>query len=774
MKKIMTAMALSLTLVWCQNWQPVYELFNPGLGDHFYTMNLSEVTQAENSMGYSNHGPKYKWSSISFGTGIPIYRLWNNSDHFYTTSVTEKDNCISSGYVDEGIVGYLSPNSSGNLVAWYRYYHSQWDDHAYPVDQADITVLYNAGYYSEGIHGYVVPMSDEELPNEAPNAIWNCELYSEYNYEEITFAWQGVDDNDSEDDLWYHVQLSGNNSFDFWTPNNYLHCWPGIGNHTLTITARDLDDAEDETPLIHNFTTIGRSPEAPSNLHYAITDDNHIVIYWDSFDDLIVGFTIWRDYNTELANLSSLIREYEDDTVELGETYRYVVVAYNNYGWTESQPLYVSFFDEIGIRADRFDFPIGYPDYDDDWYDAQPFGSVLADPVLFHSGNDFNKLGGDLGESIYAPADGLIVYANDDAAGWGRCMITKHQSENNRYFVFPDGSRQSSVYFLYAHLNSIDNFNDIIPNETEIQRGDRIATIGNTGSATGPHLHMECWSNMSDGYPLGYGYYEDLPNDKYDVMEYISMNRQVNNSYDLFVHTFNEEFVVLTDNWQINPGAQELQWVPLGYNNYLLSANTNQNETARWELKPVLVGNYTVSVYIPNRHYTSTNAHYVLQRDGYANEDIYVNGASYSNEWYELGNYDFTANTDNYLYLYSASDVMPIQEVSADAVHLHYLDDIGGVVSIDENPLYEKMSFIGYPNPFNDRININYHLSTSGRMSMIVYSILGKQVKVLINDYIEAGDYTISWQTQNIASGIYLVAMRTQNEVQTLKVNYIR
>lgn len=118
------------TVVWAQNWQPVYELFNPAMADHFYTMNQTEVENATNNMDYTNHGIIYYWSSVPFSGGIPIYRLWHSYDHFYTTSVVERDACVSNGYTDEGIVGYLATTNSGNLFGWHRYYHSDWDDHA--------------------------------------------------------------------------------------------------------------------------------------------------------------------------------------------------------------------------------------------------------------------------------------------------------------------------------------------------------------------------------------------------------------------------------------------------------------------------------------------------------------------------------------------------------------------------------------------------------------------------------------------------------------------
>jgi hypothetical protein len=40
---------------------------------------------------------------------VPLYRLYNrsNGDHFYTISYAERQSAISSGWVSEGVTGYV-------------------------------------------------------------------------------------------------------------------------------------------------------------------------------------------------------------------------------------------------------------------------------------------------------------------------------------------------------------------------------------------------------------------------------------------------------------------------------------------------------------------------------------------------------------------------------------------------------------------------------------------------------------------------------------------
>jgi hypothetical protein len=64
------------------------------------------------SQGYSfekNEG--YVFDAPRAGV-VPLYRLFHpgNGDHFYTTNATERDNAVrSSGYVSEGIACYVFP-----------------------------------------------------------------------------------------------------------------------------------------------------------------------------------------------------------------------------------------------------------------------------------------------------------------------------------------------------------------------------------------------------------------------------------------------------------------------------------------------------------------------------------------------------------------------------------------------------------------------------------------------------------------------------------------
>lgn len=79
-----------------------------------------------------------------------------------------------------------------------------------------------------------------------------------------------------------------------------------------------------------------------------------------------------------------------------------------------------------------------------------------------------------------------------------------------------------------------------------------------------------------------------------------------------------------------------------------------------------------------------------------------------------------------------------------------------------------------YPNPFNPSTNINFTLSSEGKVNLTVYNSLGKVVSNLVNDYMEAGSYSIQFNAQNLSSGVYYYTLKAGNNVITKKMNLIK
>lgn len=74
------------------------------------------------------------------------------------------------------------------------------------------------------------------------------------------------------------------------------------------------------------------------------------------------------------------------------------------------------------------------------------------------------------GAPVIAPADGVVVFAGVEGA-YGKVLVIDHGF---------------GIKTRYAHLSEFQ-----VERGANVTRGQRIASIGNTGRSTGPHLHYE-------------------------------------------------------------------------------------------------------------------------------------------------------------------------------------------------------------------------------------------------------------------------------------------
>lgn len=103
---------------------------------------------------------------------------------------------------------------------------------------------------------------------------------------------------------------------------------------------------------------------------------------------------------------------------------------------------------------------------------------VLPTRGLFTSGygyrwgalHDGIDLAGPVGTPIYAASDGVVIDAGPTNSGYGAWVKIRHG----------DGT-----VTRYGHINSWD-----VQVGQRVFAGDLIATIGNRGNSTGPHLHL--------------------------------------------------------------------------------------------------------------------------------------------------------------------------------------------------------------------------------------------------------------------------------------------
>ncbi len=88
--------------------------------------------------------------------------------------------------------------------------------------------------------------------------------------------------------------------------------------------------------------------------------------------------------------------------------------------------------------------------------------------------------------------------------------------------------------------------------------------------------------------------------------------------------------------------------------------------------------------------------------------------------------------------------------------------EMGASAVPDAHPLDgpERLAAVAYPNPFNPRTTISFDLTEPTQVRVAVYSAHGRVVKVLADDWREAGPQQLTWNGRNdqgksVASGVY-------------------
>lgn len=85
--------------------------------------------------------------------------------------------------------------------------------------------------------------------------------------------------------------------------------------------------------------------------------------------------------------------------------------------------------------------------------------------------------------------------------------------------------------------------------------------------------------------------------------------------------------------------------------------------------------------------------------------------------------------------------------------------------------IYNDLSFIVYPNPFSDKININYTLKEQANVKISIYNSMGQSIKIL-SDVIKQipGKHSISYNTNNLNPGLYFCKLETNNKILIKKI----
>lgn len=79
-----------------------------------------------------------------------------------------------------------------------------------------------------------------------------------------------------------------------------------------------------------------------------------------------------------------------------------------------------------------------------------------------------------------------------------------------------------------------------------------------------------------------------------------------------------------------------------------------------------------------------------------------------------------------------------------------------------------------YPNPFNGQTIINYNVSKTCHVKLILSDMLGRTITILVDKTQGPGSYSVSLDASNISSGIYVYSLYTENYYGSRKLILVK
>ncbi len=99
-----------------------------------------------------------------------------------------------------------------------------------------------------------------------------------------------------------------------------------------------------------------------------------------------------------------------------------------------------------------------------------------------------------------------------------------------------------------------------------------------------------------------------------------------------------------------------------------------------------------------------------------------------------------------------------------------------GVVGVYDRPVV-AMNFSlhqNYPNPFNPTTIISLQLPSEQHISLKVYDLLGREIRVLVDGMLSGGSHSVQFDGSGLASGVYIYRVVAGDRVESRKMQLLK
>ena len=104
-----------------------------------------------------------------------------------------------------------------------------------------------------------------------------------------------------------------------------------------------------------------------------------------------------------------------------------------------------------------------------------------------------------------------------------------------------------------------------------------------------------------------------------------------------------------------------------------------------------------------------------------------------------------------------------------------YIINVEQTTTVKDEPAELKYELTqNYPNPFNPSTQIVFSVPSDGFVELKIYNLMGEEIKNLVSGVKAKGKYSVTFDAENLSSGIYIAQLRAESFIQTIKMNLIK
>ncbi len=145
---------------------------------------------------------------------------------------------------------------------------------------------------------------------------------------------------------------------------------------------------------------------------------------------------------------------------------------------------------------------------------------------------------------------------------------------------------------------------------------------------------------------------------------------------------------------------------------------------------------------------------------------------NYGNSWIQIREDGLSNAEFNSL---AVNDSLIFLGTWGDGLWKSYLSDVITNTAESGNSIVKDFKlYQNYPNPFNPSTKIKYSVPESQSVKILLYDILGRELRTIINEYKRAGTYEVEFNADVLPSGVYFYRILSESYSDTKKMLLLR